>query len=227
MTTEEKAKAYDRALEKARIYHDNAKAVKEYAAVARYENIFPELHEEEKPLTPFQQCLSRILYKVYYTSTPGSVDKFILGTIKRYTDELVALAKRHEYTDCQLHESENEKVAKAIDEIMKSSNAWKVAEKHGLTAGDIRRWVKKQKEQKPHYCHHEVDETGWSEEYRKAYYDGWNNCNMQHEQCKAEQKPAEWSEEEIEEMVNERATKSGTTKSEMAFYRNGIKDAIK
>lgn len=47
MTTEEKAKAYDEALEKARMYHDNAKAVEEYAAVARYENIFPELRESE------------------------------------------------------------------------------------------------------------------------------------------------------------------------------------
>lgn len=149
MTTEEKAKAYDRALEKARMYHDNAKAVKEYAAVARYEIIFPELHEEEKPLTPFQQCLSRILYKVYYASALGGVDKFIMGTIKRYTDELVELAKKHEYTDCKLSESEEERVIKAIDEIMKSRNAWEVAEKHGLTAGDIRRWVIKQKEQKP------------------------------------------------------------------------------
>lgn len=57
-------------------------------------------------------------------------------------------------------------------------------------------YLEKQKEQKPNYCHHEVDETGWTEKYRKAYYDGWNNCNMQHEQLKADQKPAEWSEED-------------------------------
>ena len=37
----------------------------------------------------------------------------------------------------------------------------------------------------------------------------------------------EVTDEEIEEMAKERATKSGTTKSEMAFYRNGIKAAIK
>ena len=47
MTQEEKAKAYDEALEKARMYRDNAKAVEEYAAVARYENIFPQLCESE------------------------------------------------------------------------------------------------------------------------------------------------------------------------------------
>ena len=49
--------------------------------------------------------------------------------------------------------------------------------------------------QKPNYCHHEVDETGWTEEYRKAYYDGWNNCNQQHAQLEAQRKPT-WSEED-------------------------------
>lgn len=40
-------KKYKEALERARIYHDNAKAVEEYAAAARYENIFPELREKK------------------------------------------------------------------------------------------------------------------------------------------------------------------------------------
>ena len=38
----------------------------------------------------------------------------------------------------------------------------------------------------PKWCHHKVDLSDCSEEYRKAYYDGWNNCNMQHSQCKTE-----------------------------------------
>ena len=46
--------------------------------------------------------------------------------------------------------------------------------------------IEKQSEQKPDYCHHKVDLSNCSEEYRKAYYDGWNNCNMQHSQCKSE-----------------------------------------
>jgi hypothetical protein len=50
-------------------------------------------------------------------------------------------------------------------------------------------------EQKPNFCHHEVDLSNCSEEYRKAYYDGWNNCNQQHSQLEAKQKPA-WSEED-------------------------------
>ena len=40
------------------------------------------------------------------------------------------------------------------------------------------------------------------------------------------QKPAEWSKEDIDKMVNARARKSGTTKSEMEFYRQGIKDVL-
>lgn len=54
-------------------------------------------------------------------------------------------------------------------------------------------------EQKPNFCHHEVDFSNCSEEYRKAYYDGWNNCNQQHAQLKAEQKSVEWSEEDEKE----------------------------
>ena len=46
-------------------------------------------------------------------------------------------------------------------------------------------WLE-QGEQKPNYCHHEVDLSRCSKEYRKAYYDGWNNCNMQHSQCNSE-----------------------------------------
>ena len=48
--------------------------------------------------------------------------------------------------------------------------------------------LKKQGEQsvEPDWCYHKVDFSGCSEEYRKAYYDGWNSCNMQHSQCSAE-----------------------------------------
>lgn len=38
---------------------------------------------------------------------------------------------------------------------------------------------------------------------------------------------AGWSEEDIDKIVNARARKSGTTKSEMEFYRQGIKDTLK
>ena len=46
-------------------------------------------------------------------------------------------------------------------------------------------WLEKQGSE-PNWCHHKVDLSNCSEEYRKAYYDGWNNCNQQHSQCKSE-----------------------------------------
>ena len=46
-------------------------------------------------------------------------------------------------------------------------------------------WLEKQGNE-PNWCHHKVDLSSCSEEYRKAYYDGWNNCNIQHSQCKSE-----------------------------------------
>lgn len=52
----------------------------------------------------------------------------------------------------------------------------------------IKKKLEKQGEQsiEPKWCHHKVDLSNCSEEYRKAYYDGWNNCNMQHSQCRVE-----------------------------------------
>lgn len=53
---------------------------------------------------------------------------------------------------------------------------------------DAKHEIEKQGEQptEPKWCHHKVDLSDCSEEYRKAYYDGWNNCNIQHSQCKVE-----------------------------------------
>ncbi len=60
---------------------------------------------------------------------------------------------------------------------------------------DVEKKELKKIEQKPNFCHHEVDLSNCSEEYCKAYYDGWNNCNQQHAQLEAEQKHT-WSEED-------------------------------
>jgi len=102
----------------------------------------------------------------------------------------------------ELRESEDERTRKELIEFISAvksisesgRSTWAVRKDDVEMCNAFLSYLEKQKEQKPHYCHHEVDETGWSEEYRKAYYDGWNNCNMQHEQAKAEQKPAEWDE---------------------------------
>lgn len=96
----------------------------------------------------------------------------------------------------ELRESENERINKAIFKALSKKDARDVLLAEGVQVSEALAYLEKQKKQKPNYCHHEVDETGWTEEYRKAYYDGWNNCNMQHEQLKADQKPVEWSEKD-------------------------------
>ena len=87
----------------------------------------------------------------------------------------------------ELQESEDERIRK---EMVDYFSQYKDG---GIRGVDITPWIaylEKQKEPEPNYCHHKVDLKGCSEEYRKAYYDGWNNCNMQHDQCEAEQKPS-------------------------------------
>ena len=140
-------KKYNEALERAKELRDKALAYNANHYVKDYETIFPELHEEEKPLTPFQQCLSHILYKVYYASAPGGVDKFILDTIKKFTDELVELAKRQEKTDCQLRESEDERMIKAILSAIRGGlDTEKFLEKHGTNYEEVEAYLEKQKE---------------------------------------------------------------------------------
>ena len=97
----------------------------------------------------------------------------------------------------ELKESEDERIRREIIECLKHNAL-------GYSDNTRNRWIawlEKQGEQKPDFCHHEVDFSDCSEEYRRAYYDGWNNCNQQHEQLKGEQKPVEWSEEDTERLV--------------------------
>ena len=140
MTIEEKAKAYDEALEQAKKELNTCGSL-DCDAARQIFRLFPELRE--KPLTPFQQCLSHILYKVYYASAPGKVDKFILDIIKNHTDELVELAKRQEKTDCQLSESEDEKARKCLIAMVNASiwDGSNLASKKACLD-----WLKKQKD---------------------------------------------------------------------------------
>lgn len=88
----------------------------------------------------------------------------------------------------ELKESEDESIIRDIRVVLESS-ATRIFKENGQMPVWYDRavaWLEKQGEQEPTYYHHEVDLSGCSEEYRKAYYDGWNNCNMQHSQCRSE-----------------------------------------
>jgi hypothetical protein len=119
---------------------------------------------------------------------------------KRFNEALKAAVVAHKDEDKhlkatlerifpELKESENEKIRKVLVDYFKRYKEHEecgIKTFYGIPTDDILAWLEKQGEQKPNYCHHEVDLSGCSEEYRKAYYDGWNNCNMQHSQCKSE-----------------------------------------
>lgn len=80
----------------------------------------------------------------------------------------------------ELTELDDERIMKTLIKFHKAT-----IDIDGIKGSNIVDWLEKQVPE-PNWCHHKVDLSGYSEEYRKAYYDGWNNCNMQHSQCKIE-----------------------------------------
>ena len=124
---------------------------------------------------------------------------------KKYNDALERardLMSNQNYSDLDKHlietifpelkdvkENENTRIKKVLIDYFqkyKEQEDCGIKTFYGIPTDDILAWLEKRGEQKPNYCHHEVDLSGCSEEYKKAYYDGWNNCNMQHSQCKSE-----------------------------------------
>ena len=97
----------------------------------------------------------------------------------------------------ELKESDDESIRKGIIDFLWKEKIF-LQEAHSSVEKnpkyrfimDAIAWLEKQKSE-PNWCHHKVDLSDCSEEYRKAYYDGWNNCNQQHAQLKAEQKPTD------------------------------------
>ena len=87
MTTEEKAKAYDEALEKTRIYRDNARIAEDYGAVARYENIFPELREsEDERIRNGLVKLLTVAGEAYVVNSTGIEKSSYLAYLKKQKD---------------------------------------------------------------------------------------------------------------------------------------------
>jgi len=101
------------------------------------------------------------------------------GAYKNYRERLEIIFP-------ELAESEDERIRKQIISFLKE---FEYDHYRNLDFSSCLAWLEKQDESKvsePNWCHHKVDLSDCSEEYRKAYYDGWNNCNMQHSQCNEE-----------------------------------------
>jgi len=80
----------------------------------------------------------------------------------------------------ELKENEDKKIRKALIDFF-NKGAENGEQTNGIYDKNIVAWLEKQGSEL-----NSVDLSDCSEEYRKAYYDGWNNCNMQHSQCKSE-----------------------------------------
>ena len=162
MTTEEKAKAYDEALEKARIYRDNAKAVEEYAAAARYENIFPQLRESE------DESIIRAIIDALYSHT-NSIN--LLSSRGYQMENIEAWLEKQKYDRMKPVYDNQDSFESALEKAWKDyndsgartvdgceDNYVECAHAKGFREGYLF-GIEKQKEQKP---------AEWSEEDEKA-----------------------------------------------------------
>lgn len=205
MTPEEKARAYDKALEKARMYRDNAKAVEDYSAVARYENIFPQLRESED-----ERMRKLIIDRVRSATemTEGLRELLLSYLEKQKYDRMKPIYDARESFESALEKAWNdyhngyENVDKLEDDYVECAHAKGFRE--GYLFG-----IEKQKEQKP--ANHNL--TTW---HRDVVYsamcdknlDEGLRCNLEvvYKTIKElvdrtpvvkEQKPAEWNKATI------------------------------
>ena len=125
----------------------------------------------------------------YHCITSERDEKEIHPATKEQRDLLFSKMKEAGYEwDAQKKELKKIEVAskESKDErIRKTIYGWIYTQPseffdNGFSKEEMLDWLEKQKE--PDWVHHCVDLSECSEESRTAYYDGWNNCNMQHSQ---------------------------------------------
>lgn len=126
MTQEEKARAYDEALEKATTYHDNAKVAGDYSAVARYENIFPELAESED-----ERIRKEIISALKFANGSGVYDKHIDWLEKQ---------EEQKFELCDMGRWDEESYNNGIHHVLQNPEAY------GLTKQKPAEWSEKDEE---------------------------------------------------------------------------------
>ena len=191
MTTEEKASAYDKALEQAK--KELAVSSPDSDSARQIFRFFPELRKEEKPLTPFQQCLNCILRGVYYAEVPDEkVNQFIVDIVRTRTDELIKLAKKHEYTNCQLHENEDEMMLNTIIRGFKNWRASGHSTFNNTAVEDIIAYLEKQKDKmtKDEFENSDLFQL----KLKTKYCDGYQDGIVQQQEKQKEQKPTSFNE---------------------------------
>ena len=110
-------------------------------------------------------------------SIPVCIKKALEEQGLEYKDGEIVKSQRRvsaEAKEAGYDESEGERIRKhlidCVTRTIPEADAFKEISKE-----QILDWLEKQGSE-PNWCHHKVDLSNCSEEYRKAYYDGWNNC---------------------------------------------------
>lgn len=202
MTNEEKAKAYEMALEAAR--KELGVDRKEWEVVQRVlHNIFPELRESEDERMMKNIRLAILSVEDAFWRTHGLTAKEAISYLEKLKEQskwphVEPISEEEEL--CLMPQEQKPAEWSEEDEAMLNSVIRIITQFDDLAheptfAG-------------PKWTHPYTKEIAWLKTHRP-------------------QPKQEVTDEEIEEMVTKRSRSSGTTKSEMAFYRNGIKDAIK
>ena len=126
--------------------------------------------------TPFEERLCALTHACQILSDEGKI-KFI----KKHSQEILDIAKKQ-------IEIEQKHAWNVEDEKIRDEICIYIGAKQDISLDVHNRWLSWLEKQgsEPNWCHHKIDLSNCSEEYRKAYYDGWNNCNLQHSQCKSE-----------------------------------------
>lgn len=172
---ERKAKAYDEAVKKAEeiIKYYKTHNRSDEASIEDLETIFPELKESEN-----ERIKREILELV---SISGNGNQF--EEIKDWLEKKTLIIPKFRVGDEIKTANEESLTITKIDERGYWSEDLFICSFDEECIWDL---VKEQSVEPDWCCHHKVDFSGCSEEYRKAYYDGWNSCNIQHSQHKAE-----------------------------------------
>ena len=172
MTQEEKANAYDEALERAKSFQQ--KYGGNYAG-----DIFPELAEsEDERIRKAIVHLLEVASEAYLIEATGFKKEQFLSYLEKQKESLHIPESCKENADS--FTSEGERIRK---ELIDAFSAYDIESSwNGIPVYSVIAWLEKQKEQKP-----EVNDPFDDEQFRRGYEAGKHDAMR-------EQKPAEWSE---------------------------------
>lgn len=132
------------------------------------EEIFPELKESE------DERIRKELIE-FVKSRAGFKQEYIIWLEKQSKENMIE-ALRLEYEKGKSDVLQEQRKEWTSEDLLNRNEIMDILQEYNRD--DLIDWLEKQ-DNEPKWCHHKVDLSDCSDEYRKAYYDGWNNCNLQ------------------------------------------------